>query len=60
MEPTIFVSNQAELQGRIVFGDGCIVHPKCSIIAEAGDIIFGDYCIVEEKCKIYNVNRKDD
>ena len=54
------MSNQAELQGRIVFGDGCIVHPKCTIVAEAGDIVFGNYCIIEEKCKILNLIRKDE
>ena len=58
--PLIFVSNQAELQGRIIFGDGCIVHPKCTIIAEAGDIIFGDFCIIEEKCKIINKTKVDE
>ena len=59
-EPTIFVSNQAELQGRIVFGDGCIVHPKCTILAEAGDIVFGNYCIIEERCKISNLYKRDE
>ena len=54
------MSNQAELQGRILFGDGCIVHPKCTIVAEAGDIVFGNYCIIEEKCKILNLIRKDE
>ena len=43
-----------------MFGDGCIVHPKCTIVAEAGDIIFGDFCIIEEKCKIVNLIKKDE
>ena len=46
--------------GRVVFGDNCIVHPKCQIIAEAGDIIIGDYCIIEEKCKIINRLKRDE
>ena len=57
---TSFIAAQADYQGRIIFGDHCIVHPKCQIIAEAGDITFGDYCIVEEKCKIINRLRKDE
>ena len=46
--------------GRVTFGDNCIVHPKCQIIAEAGDIIIGDYCIIEEKCRIINRLKKDE
>jgi hypothetical protein len=31
----------------VIFGKGCIVHPGCAIVAEAGEIIFGDYNIIE-------------
>jgi len=36
-------------EGKIIFGHGCIVHPKAKIIIE-GDcsIIFGEYNIIEE------------
>ena len=35
--------------GNITFGNGCIVHPKATIIAEDGcNIIFGEYNIIEE------------
>ena len=54
------MSNQADIQGRVLFGNNCIVHPKCTIIAEGGDITFGDYCIIEEKVKIINKAKKDE
>lgn len=42
------------------FGDKCIVHPGCSIIAEGGDIIIGKYNIIEEKVRIINRLKKDE
>lgn len=56
----LFVAQQAEIQGKIQFGENCIVHPKCQIIAEGGDIIFGEYCIIEEKVRIINRAKKDE
>jgi carbonic anhydrase/acetyltransferase-like protein (isoleucine patch superfamily) len=39
--------------GNVSFGNGCIVHPKASIIAEDGcNLIFGEYNIIEEHVKI--------
>ena len=49
---TGFIAAMSDYQGRVIFGNYCIIHPNCTIISEGGDIIFGDYCIVEEKCKI--------
>ena len=37
----------AEKVCTIKFGEGCVVHPTCSIIAEGGEIIFGKHNIIE-------------
>ena len=57
--PTTVICAKAELQGSIHFGEGCIVHPNATIIAEGGDIIIGDFTIIEEFVKIWNQPRKD-
>jgi len=44
----------------VTFGENCIVHPLCSIIAEGGDIHIGEYNIIEEKVKIINRLKKDE
>lgn len=36
-----------EIVGPVKFGEGCIIHPTCSIIAEGGEIIFGSFNIIE-------------
>lgn len=48
------------MHGLITFGDHCIVHPGCSIIAEGGDIHIGEYNIIEEKVRIINRIKKDE
>lgn len=50
----------AEKVGTIKFGEGCVVHPTCSIIAEGGQIIFGKHNIIEERTLIYNKPVKDE
>jgi dynactin-6 len=50
---------KAEIKGNVIFGDGCIIHPQCTITAEGGDIIFGDFNIIEEFVNIVNYSRKD-
>lgn len=50
---------KAEIKGNVIFGDGCVLHPQCTIDAEGGDIIFGDCNIIEEYVKIVNYARKD-
>lgn len=51
--------------GKVVFGHGCIIHPKVKIIAENGcSINFGDYNIIEENVTIkatsvYNASLND-
>ena len=41
------VCASSDIQGQVTFGKGCIVHPGCAIIAEAGEIVFGDFNIIE-------------
>lgn len=53
-KPTTVVCARAEIQGNVIFGEGCIVHAMCNIIAEGGDIIIGDYTIIEEFVRIWN------
>ena len=56
----IFVAQKTEIKGNVIFGNNCIVHPGCCIMAEGGDIIFGEYNIIEEKVRIINKVRKDE
>ena len=38
----------SELQGNVKIGNGCYIHPGCSILAEGGgEIVIGDYNIIE-------------
>jgi carbonic anhydrase/acetyltransferase-like protein (isoleucine patch superfamily) len=45
-----------EIVGNIIFGEGCIINPTCSIICEKKDenfkVIFGDYNVIEERAVI--------
>jgi hypothetical protein len=44
---TIDFSNN-EIVGAVRFGEGCVIHPTCSIIAEGGsEIVFGNFNIIE-------------
>jgi len=59
-----FTSN--EIVGVVKFGEGCVIHPTCSIIADGGEIIFGSNNIIEvwrsviqEKVVIHNKPVKD-
>lgn len=38
--------------GDITISGGCIVHPRVTIIAEAGPIIIGENCLIEEYATI--------
>lgn len=40
------------LKGDITIGTGSVVHPKATILAEAGPIVIGDNCIIEEYATI--------
>lgn len=40
--------------GDITISGGCIIHPRVTIIAEAGPIIIGENCLIEEYATIIN------
>jgi hypothetical protein len=48
------VCNECELRGDITIGSMTVIHPRASIIAEAGPIIIGECNIVEEQARITN------
>jgi carbonic anhydrase/acetyltransferase-like protein (isoleucine patch superfamily) len=48
------VCNECELRGDITIGSMTVIHPRASIIAEAGPIIIGECNIVEEQARIIN------
>lgn len=48
------VCEEAILQGDITIGPRTVVHPRASIIAEAGPIIIGEGNIIEEMATIIN------
>ena len=52
--PGAMVCNECELLGDITIGSMTVIHPKASIIAEAGPIIIGECNIVEEQARIIN------
>jgi len=52
--PKAVVCQEATLVGDITVGEGSVVHPKVTIIAEAGPIIIGKNNIFEEQVIIKN------
>ncbi|PNF23779.1 Dynactin subunit 6 [Cryptotermes secundus] len=52
--PGAMVCNECELRGDITIGSMTVIHPRASIIAEAGPIIIGDCNIIEEQARIIN------
>jgi len=52
--PGAIVCNECELHGDITIGSMTVIHPKASIIAEAGPVIIGECNIVEEQARIIN------
>lgn len=50
--PKAIVCEDTVLKGDITIGNGCVVHPKATILAEAGPIVIGDNCIIEEYATI--------
>lgn len=53
-EPQPFtVCSKADVEGKITFGKGCIVHPNALVYAAPEcEIHFGEYNIIEENCRI--------
>lgn len=47
-----FVAADARLEGTIVMGAGCVVHPRASILVASGEVYFGDGCVVEENAEV--------
>lgn len=43
---------ESKLKGVITIGSMTVVHPKASIIAEAGPIVIGENNIIEEQATI--------
>ncbi|XP_069704048.1 dynactin subunit 6 [Periplaneta americana] len=52
--PGAMVCNECELRGDITIGSMTVIHPRASIVAEAGPIIIGECNIVEEQARIIN------
>ncbi len=48
------VCHESKLRGDITIGTNTIVHPRATIIAEAGPIIIGESNIIEEQAHIIN------
>lgn len=48
------VCHESKLRGDITIGMNTIVHPRATIIAEAGPIIIGQNNIIEEQAYIIN------
>lgn len=48
------VCHESKLRGDITIGAQTIVHPRATIIAEAGPIIIGNSNIIEEQALIIN------
>lgn len=51
------ICDESILKGDITIGTGTVVHPRASILAEAGPIIIGEGNIIEEMATI--ANRQD-
>lgn len=45
---------ESTFTGDITISAGCIVHPRVTIIAEAGPIVIGENCLIEEYTTIIN------
>eukprot|EP01118_Nematostelium_gracile_P009955 TRINITY_DN3380_c0_g1_i1.p1 TRINITY_DN3380_c0_g1~~TRINITY_DN3380_c0_g1_i1.p1 ORF type:complete len:183 (+),score=36.12 TRINITY_DN3380_c0_g1_i1:35-583(+) len=53
------VCQDSILTGEITVGEGCIIHPKATILAEAGPIVIGRNNIIEEQVVIRNSYPED-
>lgn len=48
------ICEDTKIQGDVTIGNGTILHPRVSIIAESGPIIIGEHNLIEEKAIIIN------
>ncbi|KAI9638609.1 uncharacterized protein MKK02DRAFT_23186, partial [Dioszegia hungarica] len=51
---TCLIAQDTDLRGEITLSQGCIVHPRATIIAASGPIIMDAGCVVEENAVILN------
>ncbi|KAI8052253.1 trimeric LpxA-like protein [Syncephalis plumigaleata] len=55
--PGALVCQDTHLTGNVSIGSGCVLHPKCSVIADVGPIVIGRNNIIEEGVVIINRNQ---
>lgn len=51
------ICEDCKIRGDVTIGNGTIIHPRASIIAEAGPIIIGEHNLIEDKAEI--IHRSD-
>ncbi|XP_054267521.1 E3 ubiquitin-protein ligase RNF14 [Macrosteles quadrilineatus] len=59
ISPGAVVCVESKLKGSVSIGSMTIIHPKASIIAEAGQVIIGENNIIEEQASIIYRSRDD-
>lgn len=59
VSPGAVVCNESKLLGEVSIGARTVVHPKATIIAEAGPIIIGENNLIEEQAVIINARNPD-
>ena len=59
VSPGAVVCNESKLLGEVSIGARTVVHPKATIIAEAGPIIIGENNLIEEQAVIVNARSPD-
>ena len=59
VSPGAVVCNESKLLGEVSIGARTVVHPKATIIAEAGPIIIGENNLIEEQAVIVNARNPD-
>ena len=59
VSPGAVVCNESKLLGEVSIGARTVVHPKATIVAEAGPIIIGENNLIEEQAVIINARNPD-
>ncbi|WWD01523.1 hypothetical protein V866_008468 [Kwoniella sp. B9012] len=52
------ICQDTDLRGDITISEGCVVHPKATILALGGAIVIGKNCVIEEGTIIVNRNKE--
>ncbi|WVW83230.1 hypothetical protein I302_105249 [Kwoniella bestiolae CBS 10118] len=55
---TSIICQDTDLRGDITISEGCVIHPKSTILALGGAIVMGKNCVVEEGAIIVNRNKQ--